>query len=92
MLGVDILHEDAAVIVRCLDGVSSGGVAEALKLYERTRKPRTSWIQAVSSSNDIVQIRERQDELYEYDAWTAPLAARSMARALSAFSRSVGTE
>ena len=71
--------EDAAVLARCLEGVGSSGVAEALRLYERTRKPRTSWIQAVSSSNDIVQIRERQDELYEYDAWTAPLAVRSMA-------------
>jgi 6-hydroxynicotinate 3-monooxygenase len=71
--------EDAAILARCLEGVGSGGVAEALRLYERTRKPRTSWIQAVSSSNDIVQMRERQDELYEYDAWTAPLAVRSMA-------------
>jgi 6-hydroxynicotinate 3-monooxygenase len=71
--------EDAAILARCLEGVGSGGVADALRLYERTRKPRTSWIQAVSSSNDIVQMRERQDELYEYDAWTAPLAVRSMA-------------
>jgi len=71
--------EDAAIVARCLDGVGSGGVAEALRLYERTRKPRTSWIQAVSSSNDIAQIRERQDELYEYDAWTAPLAQAALA-------------
>ena len=71
--------EDAAILARCLEGVASSGVAEALALYERTRKPRTSWIQAVSSSNDIAQMRERQDELYRYDAWTAPLAMRSPA-------------
>ena len=71
--------EDAAVLARCLDGARGAGIAEALRVYERTRKPRTSWIQAVSASNDIAQMRERQDELYAYDAWTAPLAVHAPA-------------
>ena len=44
--------EDAAVLVRCLDGVDpGGGVAGALRRYEAARKPRTAEIQSRSWGN-----------------------------------------
>ncbi len=59
-----------------------------VRCVQRTRKPRTSWIQAVSSSNDIARMRERQDELYQYDAWTAH-AGRALAGGPGAALRAV---
>ena len=66
--------EDAAVLSRCLADVSADRIPEALKRYERTRKPRTSWIQQSSSTNDIERFRREQDQVFSYDAWTTPLA------------------
>jgi 6-hydroxynicotinate 3-monooxygenase len=65
--------EDAAVLSRCLNGVATEGISAALKTYEATRKPRTSWIQSSSSTNDIARFRREQDEVYQFDAWTTPL-------------------
>jgi salicylate hydroxylase/6-hydroxynicotinate 3-monooxygenase len=73
--GASTAIEDAAVLSRCLAGVRKGGIAEALKRYEATRKPRTSWIQASSSTNDIERFRREQDAVYSYDAWSTELAS-----------------
>lgn len=66
--------EDAAILARCLDGVTQDGLARALRRYEATRKPRTSRIQRVSSLNDMEKIKATIDSVYSYDAWSAPLA------------------
>jgi salicylate hydroxylase/6-hydroxynicotinate 3-monooxygenase len=66
--------EDATVLSRCLEGVGRADIAAALKRYEATRKPRTSWIQSSSSTNDIERFRREQDAVYSYDAWTTELA------------------
>ncbi len=66
--------EDAAVLSRCLDGVDPDGVAEALRRYEATRKPRTSEIQGLSRANDMNRFKAANEMVYGYDAWTVPLA------------------
>lgn len=66
--------EDAAVLSRSLEGVGRADIPRALKRYEATRKPRTSWIQASSSTNDIERFRREQDAVYSHDAWTTELA------------------
>jgi len=66
--------EDAAILARCLDGVTQDGLARALRRYEETRKPRTSRIQLVSRLNDMEKIKATIDSVYSYDAWSAPLA------------------
>lgn len=64
--------EDAAILSRCLKEIDS--VEEALKRYERHRKPRTSRIQAISSANTWMKTPEADTSwLYGYDAWSAPL-------------------
>ncbi|RYG88480.1 MAG: salicylate 1-monooxygenase [Alphaproteobacteria bacterium] len=75
--GAGTAIEDAAVLSRCLAGVGRSGITEALVRYEATRKPRTSWIQASSSTNDIERFRREQDAVYSYDAWTTELAGPS---------------
>lgn len=66
--------EDAAVLSRCLDGVESDGVEEALRRYELSRKDRTSRIQLTSRLNTWMRQQTDADWVYEYDAWRAPLA------------------
>ena len=66
--------EDAAVLARCLDEVEGEDVEGAFRRYEAHRKPRTSRIQAISSSN--TWLKEGDDDpswLYGYDAWNAAL-------------------
>ena len=67
--------EDAAVLARCLEAAGPDQPAEAFRLYEHHRKPRTSRVQAVSSANTWMHGSQPQDPdwLYGYDAWTAPL-------------------
>jgi salicylate hydroxylase/6-hydroxynicotinate 3-monooxygenase len=65
--------EDAAVLARCLADTPASRLPEALKRYEKNRKPRTSWIQSSSSTNDIERFRREQDEVFSYNAWEAPL-------------------
>jgi 6-hydroxynicotinate 3-monooxygenase len=66
--------EDAAILSRCLEGVDRDGVADALRRYEATRKPRTSQIQALSRANDMNRFKAANDIVYGYDAWQTPLA------------------
>jgi salicylate hydroxylase/6-hydroxynicotinate 3-monooxygenase len=67
--------EDAAVLSRCLEGIDADGLAEAFDLYETTRKPRASAIQANSSTNTWLRGATDPAWVYGYDAWTAPLGA-----------------
>ena len=71
--------EDAMVLSRCMDGVDSGGVADAFRRYEATRKPRASRIQMQSGKNTWLkgEMKGETDPawVYGYDACTADLAA-----------------
>jgi salicylate hydroxylase/6-hydroxynicotinate 3-monooxygenase len=79
--GAGTAIEDAAILARCLEQAKGEKLADALKLYEINRKPRTSWIQASSSTNDIERFRREQDQVFSYDAWNVPLV-RDPAHAL----------
>jgi 2-polyprenyl-6-methoxyphenol hydroxylase-like FAD-dependent oxidoreductase len=65
--------EDAAVLMRCLEGVDAEGLSEAFALYEATRKPRASAIQTNSSTNTWLRDSTDPGWVYGYDAMTAPL-------------------
>jgi salicylate hydroxylase/6-hydroxynicotinate 3-monooxygenase len=67
--------EDAAVLTRCLEGVAPDRVGSAFALYEATRKPRASAIQAGSSQNNWLRSTTDPSWVYSYDACTAPLGA-----------------
>ena len=67
--------EDAAVLSRCLDGVDRDGAPRALRRYEASRQDRTARIQQISRLNDMEKIKAEIENVYGYDAWTAPLAA-----------------
>lgn len=68
--------EDAAVLARCLNGVSVGGLEDAFRRFEAHRKPRTSKIQAISSANTWMSGgNDDPSWLYGYDAWGADLDA-----------------
>jgi salicylate hydroxylase/6-hydroxynicotinate 3-monooxygenase len=73
--------EDAAVLARALEAVDGEDVEGAFRVYEATRKPRTSRIQAISSANTWMSGDKADDPswLYGYDAWTVPLARPEMA-------------
>jgi salicylate hydroxylase/6-hydroxynicotinate 3-monooxygenase len=62
------------VLSRCLAGVDPDGVADALRRYEATRKPRTSTIQQTSAQNTWLKGSTDPDWVYGYDAWSEPLA------------------
>lgn len=80
--------EDAAILARCLTGLSAAALPNGLALYEATRKPRASKIQTLSHKNKRDWMRVNPDDpeasprtdaepdwVYGYDAWQAPLAA-----------------
>ena len=69
--GAGMALEDAAVLARCL--VEFGDADTALRIYEATRKPRTSVVQQGSSANNWMRNETNPDWLYGYDPWTAPL-------------------
>jgi 2-polyprenyl-6-methoxyphenol hydroxylase-like FAD-dependent oxidoreductase len=67
--------EDAAVLARALEAVAFEDMEGAFRVYEATRKPRTSRIQAISSANTWMSGGDEDTSwLYGYDALTAPLA------------------
>ncbi|WP_315834190.1 FAD-dependent monooxygenase [Bradyrhizobium prioriisuperbiae] len=72
--GAAMAIEDAAVLSRCLEGVERGGVADAFRRFEATRKPRTSRVQLSSRTNTWLKNPTDPDWVYGYDAWNAPLA------------------
>jgi salicylate hydroxylase/6-hydroxynicotinate 3-monooxygenase len=65
--------EDAVVLSRCLNGVTTDGVATALRSYEATRKPRATEIQGSSRKNTWMRQDTDPTWVYGYDAWTTPL-------------------
>jgi salicylate hydroxylase/6-hydroxynicotinate 3-monooxygenase len=78
--------EDAAILARCFEGVDGGGIENAFKRYEATRKPRASRIQTISHLNkrDWMRVdtanpesgtkeKAEPDWVYGYEAWNAPL-------------------
>ena len=66
--------EDAAVLMRCLEGVDADGLQHAFARYEATRKPRASAIQTNSSTNTWLRDATDPGWVYGYDAWTASLS------------------
>jgi salicylate hydroxylase/6-hydroxynicotinate 3-monooxygenase len=64
--------EDAVVLARCLEG---NAPEHAFQLYEETRKPRTSMMQATSGANTWLRNDADPGWVYGYDACTAPLGA-----------------
>ncbi len=68
--------EDAAVLARCLEQTGGDGLEQAFSLYEATRKPRASAIQAGSSANNWLRGETDPAWVYGYDACTAPLEQR----------------
>src|ERR1700727_692182 len=68
--------EDAAVLARCLKGVSVDGIEAAFRRFEAHRKPRTSKIQEISSANTWMSGgNDDPSWLYGYDAWNVSLDA-----------------
>lgn len=65
--------EDAAILSRVLKGVEADGLSAAFKLYEAIRKPRSSAIQAGSSSNTLLKDKTDPSWVYGYDSTTVPL-------------------
>ena len=65
--------EDAAVLARCLERQPRDAVPHALRVYEATRKPRTSHIQTISALNNIDRFKGEQENVYAYDVLSAPL-------------------
>ena len=76
--------EDAAVLARCL-AKSPNDIPYAFRMYEATRKPRTSRIQAISSANTWMSGgNEDTSWLYGYNAYETPLIEPPQSRLESA--------
>lgn len=73
--GACMALEDAVVLARALQGVSAGGVTQALSRYENSRKERTAKVQRGSRGNEWLKQGGNADWVYGYDAWQEPLAA-----------------
>jgi salicylate hydroxylase/6-hydroxynicotinate 3-monooxygenase len=67
--------EDAAVLTRCVEHAAGDGLERAFGLYEATRKPRASAIQASSSKNTWLRGDTDPAWVYGYDATSAPLTS-----------------
>jgi len=73
--GAAMALEDAAVLARCFNEMRGERVEDVFRTFEATRKPRTSAVQAGSSTNTWMRSETSADWVYGYDAWTVPLAA-----------------
>jgi 6-hydroxynicotinate 3-monooxygenase len=72
--GAAMAIEDAVILSRCLDGVEREQIPAALKRYEATRKERTSRVQLTSRENRWGKGATDRDWVYQFNAWSAPLA------------------
>jgi salicylate hydroxylase/6-hydroxynicotinate 3-monooxygenase len=72
--------EDAVVLARSIERSGTDGLEEAFRLYEDTRKPRASAIQAKSSSNTWMRNDADPGWVYGYDACSTQLGASSPAQ------------
>ena len=77
--GAAMALEDAVVLARAIDEADS--LEAAFRLYETTRKPRTSAVQAGSSQNTWMRSETNPDWLYGYDASSVPLRSKVAADA-----------
>lgn len=74
--GAGMALEDAALLARCLNGVTADGVQDALVRYARARRPRASSIQGGSRANDFLReanVGLSAEAVYEYDPWQVDL-------------------
>ena len=69
--------EDAAVLARCIAQADRSDIERAFALYEATRKPRASAIQAGSSRNNWLRGETDPAWVYGYDATTVPLGPQA---------------
>lgn len=76
--GAAMALEDAVVLARCLTEEELS-VEEALRVYQNTRIERTSKAQLISHKNTWLKYKEDSNWVYDYDAWTTPLASRQAA-------------
>jgi salicylate hydroxylase/6-hydroxynicotinate 3-monooxygenase len=77
--GAAMALEDAVVLARTID--ESDTLDAAFHLYETTRKPRASMVQAGSSKNNWMRNETNPDWLYGYDASRVPLRSSRAAEA-----------
>lgn len=74
--GAGMALEDAALLARCLHGVTADGVEDALSRYARARMPRTTLIQGGSRANDFLRGTNfglSTETVYRYDPWQVDL-------------------
>lgn len=74
--GAGTALEDAAVLARCLNGVTLDGIDDALLRYAATRQPRVNAIQGSSRANDFLHnpgAGLSAHAVYSYDPWTTTL-------------------
>jgi salicylate hydroxylase/6-hydroxynicotinate 3-monooxygenase len=79
--GAAMALEDAVVLARCLAEEGPESPEAAFRIYEATRKPRTSAVQAGSSANTWMRNETNPDWLYGYDACRVPLRSETAALA-----------
>ena len=72
--GAAMALEDAVVLARAVDEADSFDAA--FRLYETTRKPRASVVQAGSSKNTWMRSETNPDWLYGYDASRVPIGSK----------------
>jgi 2-polyprenyl-6-methoxyphenol hydroxylase-like FAD-dependent oxidoreductase len=77
--GAAMALEDAVVLARTIDEAET--LEGAFRLYETTRKPRASAVQAGSSKNTWMRTETNPDWLYGYDASRVPLRTSLAAEA-----------
>lgn len=77
--GAAMALEDAALLARSIAEAET--FEDAFRLYELTRKPRTSLVQAGSSANTWMRTETNPDWLYGYDAARVPLRSKLAADA-----------
>jgi salicylate hydroxylase/6-hydroxynicotinate 3-monooxygenase len=71
--GAAMALEDAVVLARCIEQAGDENTERAFQVYEATRKPRTTLVQAGSSANTWMRTETNPDWLYGYDVWRVPL-------------------
>jgi len=74
--GAGMALEDAAFLARCLDGITTDGVKDALTRYAKARIPRTSAVQGGSRANGFLRKTNSglsTEAVYRYDPWQADL-------------------
>jgi 6-hydroxynicotinate 3-monooxygenase len=73
--GAAMAIEDAAVLSRVLEGVTDrAGMHDSFRRFEATRKARTTKVQLTTRTNTWLKNQMDVDWVYNYNAWTTPLA------------------